>query len=175
MSKDEYNLSNKYYLSNYRRDDAPQIVESLSNEKIARNLRTVPIPYKFSDALEWLDRLEEEQKNPETAPLRWAIRETVTHKLIGDISLRPSDEEAFTLGYWLAIEYWGLGIMTDAVATVLATVKGGERVKLVLAGAKEGNWASRRVLEKNGFRMVGLHEENESDIPNPFWDFELSL
>ena len=159
-----------FYLSTYSRDDAPQIVRSLSNKLIAEQLRTVPSPYTISDAMAWFDRLDGDARNPETAPIRWAIRESSSGRLIGDLSLRGTDG-TYSLGYWLAHEYWGQGVMTRALCEVLKIVKRElSKVKVVTACVKEHNWRSQRVLEKSGFRRVGEHLET-----TPVWDFDLEL
>jgi RimJ/RimL family protein N-acetyltransferase len=63
------------------------------------------------------------------------------------------------LGYWLGRPYWGRGYATEAVAALvefaLATFPTAERVG---AGVFHDNPASRRVLDKLGFREVGSYE-----------------
>lgn len=161
-----------FYLSEYSRDDIPQIVEALSNPLIARNLRRVPVPYSLSHALEWFDRLDEDRKQPETAPLRWVIRDAESGILIGDLSLRHSCDEIYRFGYWLSPKYWGKGIMTNAVAEVLDNMTNSDlKVLKFTAEVKEGNFGSRRVLEKNGFKMIGQHKDDTQAYL--IWDFEL--
>jgi len=178
MDKDtehEHESTDTYYLSTYSRDDAPQIVYCLSNKLVAQQLRMAPIPYSMSDAMEWLDRLDQETKNPDTAPIRWAPRDVSSRKLIGDLSLRGGPNGVYSLGYWLAFEYWGQGIMTRALSEVLRVVRMEiPKVKVVTAGVKENNWRSRRVLEKSGFRRVGTHIETIKKTVT-LWDFELDL
>jgi [ribosomal protein S5]-alanine N-acetyltransferase len=81
-------------------------------------------------------------------------------KLVGDLSLKPTGDGVFALGYWLGPDYWGRGIMTEAVAAVLELGKEDGRVKRFSGSVKESNLGSRRVLEKNRFRYVGFHEES---------------
>lgn len=166
----KHKYTDAYYLSSYSRDDVPQIVHSLSNKVTAEQLRMVPSPYTVSDALAWFDLLEEEIKHPDTAPLRWVIRETSSGKLIGDLSLRGT-AGTYSLGYWLAYEFWGQGIMTRVLSEVLEIVKQEfPKVKIVTAAVREHNRGSQRVLEKSGFRRVGEHRET-----SVIWDFELKL
>lgn len=178
MKKDmenECKFSDSYYLSTYSRDDATQIVHSLSNRLVAKQLRQVPTPYTMADAMAWLDDLEDEGSHSETAPIRWALRDTSSGKLIGGFSLRPAATAGtYSLGYWLAIEYWGKGIMTRAVAEVLGIVrKEVPKVQVVTAIVRERNCASQRVLEKSGFRRVGEHIGALSGTL--LCDFELQL
>jgi RimJ/RimL family protein N-acetyltransferase len=167
------NSCKAFYLSEYSRNDIPQIVEALSNPLVAKGLRQIPVPYSASHALEWFDSVDEDNKHPETAPLRWAIREPTSDLLIGDLSLRHSCDGVFRFGYWLAPKHWGKGIMTSALAEVLDIMaKSDLRVLKFTAQVKEGNIGSRRVLEKNGFEMVGQHKDDARSCI--LWEFELS-
>lgn len=56
-----------------------------------------------------------------------------------------------TIGYWLGKEYWGKGIATRAVAAFLDQLA----ARPVYARVAKDNVASRRVLEKCGFAVVG--------------------
>ena len=58
------------------------------------------------------------------------------------------------LGYWLGRDYWGQGLASAAVAEFLRI----EPVRPLHAVVAEHNPASRRVLERNGFELVGLEE-----------------
>jgi ribosomal-protein-alanine N-acetyltransferase len=64
------------------------------------------------------------------------------------------------LGYWLATPHWNKGLMTEAA--LAATAWGFETLKLhkVTVGCVEDNVASRRVIEKLGFRFMGREEEH---------------
>ena len=53
--------------------------------------------------------------------------------------------------YWLGREHWGQGYATRALAEFLREV---ERTRPVFAACARDNVASRRVLEKCGFRIV---------------------
>ena len=55
------------------------------------------------------------------------------------------------VGYWLGKEYWDRGIATKALAALLRQVK----TRPLYAHVARHNLASRRVLEKCGFRMDG--------------------
>lgn len=173
---DPYQFSKLYRLSKHTRNDAPEIVEALSNPLITKQLRFVPSPFTLSHLQTWFDRLEEDRKNPQKAPLRWAIRETSSGKLIGDLSLKPMEAEGkYQLGYWLAPAYWGKGIMTSAVAAVLEIAKEDPKIRNVVAGVKSENNGSRRVVEKNGFSIIGKLEEGTGGDAYLGWYFGREL
>src|SRR5271163_3842292 len=137
----EVKFSEEYSLSPHSRDDAPEIIKNLSDREISDNLRNVPNPYTLKDAADWFARYDEEKLNPETSPIRFAIRENASRKMIGDIAVRHLKDHTFFVGYWLAKEYWGKGIMSNAVKAMLEVVKNEHpKVEKLVAGARIGNW-----------------------------------
>lgn len=55
------------------------------------------------------------------------------------------------VGYWIGKEYWGKGIATQALSLFLDLVK----TRPLYAHVARHNIASRRVLEKCGFELIG--------------------
>ncbi|HEX5582129.1 GNAT family N-acetyltransferase [Gaiella sp.] len=66
--------------------------------------------------------------------------------------------------YWLGRSFWGKGIATDALAAYLSV----ERSRPLRARVASDNVASRRVLEKCGFRVIaterGFAEARSAEI-----------
>ena len=62
------------------------------------------------------------------------------------------------VGYWIGREFWGRGIATRALAEFLDQVM----IRPMVAHVAKHNIASRRVLEKCGFKLTG--EEIEEII-----------
>ncbi len=65
------------------------------------------------------------------------------------------------VGYWIGREYWGQGIASAAVGSFL----GVEVTRPLNARVAKHNPASVRVLEKNGFIVVGEESFTEPDGP----------
>lgn len=63
------------------------------------------------------------------------------------------------LGYWMGVDSAGKGIMSEAVNTILPFVFSQLELRRLQAATLPGNMASRRVLEKNGFREEGYAED----------------
>lgn len=168
-------FAGEYRLSRVSKQDTEALVKNLSNPALSETLHTPPFPYTSTNAEEWYAFLEtEKEKDPKTARFRWVIRHVPSKTMIGDISLcKWKRTGQYRLGFWLAEEYWGKGIMTEAVATVIDIAKEEEDVEMIVADVDYLHWASRRVLEKNGFEFIG--ELHDTYRMCQLWLFELYL
>ena len=89
----------------------------------------------------------------------WAITLKGSDELRGRIDLWPFDPQRRDCrGFWLDPEVWGQGLMTEAVRLVLPFVFNTLGLHRVHAAFLPNNAASRRVLEKSGFREEGYAE-----------------
>ena len=144
-----------FILREWRREDAADVARYADNEKIARNLRDVfPHPYTLADARGFVDICV--TGDPEITLFR-AI-EADGH-VIGSIALsRGSDvyQKTAELGYWLAEEFWGKGIMTRAVRQLCREGFSRWDIARIYAEPFAHNAPSRRVLEKAGFTLEGI-------------------
>ena len=144
-----------FILREWRQEDADDVAKYADNEKIARNLRDVfPHPYTLADARGFVDSCVE---GDEDRQLCRAI--VVDGHTVGSIALfRGSDvyQKTAELGYWLAEDYWGKGVMTRAVKQICE--EGFSRCDIVRVYAEPfaHNVPSRRVLEKAGFSLEGV-------------------
>ena len=134
--------------------DAGSLARYANNEKIARNLRDAfPCPYTLADAEAYIDGCVSADEN---AALCYAIE--LDGQAAGSVGLfRCGDvyRKCAELGYWLAEEYWGRGVMTDAVRQLCAEGFRRWDIARVYAEPFADNAASRRVLEKAGFTLEG--------------------
>ena len=64
------------------------------------------------------------------------------------------------LGYWIAPEYWGTGMMTEAASAVLRCTFEMIGLHKLAGGCIAETIGSRRVIEKLGFRPVGRLEDD---------------
>jgi ribosomal-protein-alanine N-acetyltransferase len=89
------------------------------------------------------------------------IRERGVEQLVGGLTLsnvRRRAAQFVTLGYWMGRDYAGRGLMTEAVGLVVPFVFDTLGLHRIHAAFLPDNKASRRVLEKNGFREEGFAE-----------------
>jgi len=83
-------------------------------------------------------------------------------KVIGSLGLEPRDEDANLapelegreIGYVLAKDYWGKGLMTEAVKAVIGYCFEVLRFDYLTCGHFDHNDRSRRVVEKCGFLFL---------------------
>ncbi len=88
--------------------------------------------------------------------LRWGITLNSSNKLIGSIGFFwDPKRHCANLGYDLNKAYWGKGIMTEAIKAVLKYAFEVEKVHRVEAQTDPKNFASQKVLLKNGFVKEG--------------------
>jgi RimJ/RimL family protein N-acetyltransferase len=87
----------------------------------------------------------------------FAFAVTADNKVIGSIGVFRQEnihKRTAELGYYIAQEYWGKGIMTEAVKQICEYVFGSSDIIRIYAEPFAHNSASCRVLEKAGFQYV---------------------
>jgi ribosomal-protein-alanine N-acetyltransferase len=86
----------------------------------------------------------------------FTILESSTNTPIGSLSVRPYEEKfRGDVGLWIGLPYQGKGYGSKAIR--LATEYGFTKLGFlkIEAAAFVGNTASRRIFEKNGFKLEG--------------------
>ena len=139
--------------------DAKDLAVALSNKKVQDNLRDgLPYPYTEQDGKEFISAM---LSADESETFAFAI--TVDNMVIGSIGIfRQGNIHSQTaeLGYYIAEEYWGKGIMTEAVKQICEYVFANSDIIRIYAEPFAYNIASCRVLEKVGFQYEGTLRSN---------------
>jgi ribosomal-protein-alanine N-acetyltransferase len=89
------------------------------------------------------------------------LRQDYREILVGGLTLsniRRRAAQFVNLGYWMGQQYAGRGLMTEAVGTAIPFVFDTLGLHRIHAAFIPDNKASRRVLEKNGFKEEGFAE-----------------
>ena len=103
------------------RRDLPAITSELGKPQIVKNLAAAPHPYSFIDATNWFGRINASWG---ASSFTFGIYEkTAADQLVGVISIdnllvRANPCPSF--GFWLGLDHWGCGLMSEAVGAVLA-------------------------------------------------------
>ena len=143
----------------WKLSDAEDLAAALSNTKIQNNLRDgLPYPYTEKDGTEYItDMLSADEDQT------FACAVTADSKVGGSIGVFRQENihrQTGELGYYIAEEYWGKGIMTEAVKQICAYVFDKSDMIRIFAEPFAYNAASCRVLEKAGFQYEGTLRNN---------------
>lgn len=152
-------MCNPFMLRKWRLSDAGDLAAALSNEKILVNLRDgLPFPYTERDAHDYIAAM---LAADEDSTFAYAI--TVGGRAVGSIgAFRQSyiHRQTAELGYYLAEEYWGRSIMTEAIRQFCKILFDTTDILRIYAEPFAYNTGSRRALEKAGFCCEGTMKNN---------------
>jgi len=86
----------------------------------------------------------------------WPVLLRADHDFAGCCGLRPyrTEERICELGFHLRPKYWGQGLAVEAARAVIRHSQESLGIEGLFAGHHPENLASRRVLEKLGFRFT---------------------
>lgn len=137
----------------FREDDVEALYAYSKDEAVGRNAGWKPHEslLESSDILHlvFLDQ-----------PTVWAVERTADRRLMGSIGLITDSARQYgssrSLGYALGVDYWGQGYMTEAARETVRFGFAQMGLDLISATCYPDNPASRRVLEKCGFRYEGM-------------------
>ncbi|MBO8182768.1 MAG: GNAT family N-acetyltransferase [Archaeoglobus sp.] len=139
--------------------DARDIYDNIRDEEVVRWLLRILDPYSFNDALKFIRRTQYRIRKNKGYAFGIVLKET--GRVVGVVDLFNIDWENRNaeMGYWLGRRYWNRGLMTEAVKLALKFAFQDLKLHRVSATIFEGNLASRRVLEKAGFKLEGKRRE----------------
>ena len=139
-------------IRDWRKGDEASLVIHANNRKIWQNVRDVfPHPYTNADAEDWIRKASSE------VPMT-SLAIDVDGAAVGGIGLVLQSDifrRSAELGYWLGEDYWGRGIVTEAVGAFTEWSFATFDLCRIYAGVFDWNPASARVLEKSGFEFEG--------------------
>ena len=143
----------------WKLSDAKDLAIALSNRKVQDNLRDgLPYPYTEQDGKDYIsDMLSANEDDT------FAFAITADNKVVGSIGVFRQENihrQTAELGYYVAEEYWGKGIMTEAVKQICECVFDKSDIIRIYAEPFAYNIASCRVLEKAGFHYEGTLRSN---------------
>lgn len=107
-------------------------------------------PHKNLAETEYILKLFKKNKNV------WAIESKIDNKMIGTFSYKQISKNAVEIGYALDSSYWNLGIMTDVVNVMVRYLFTNPKVHEIVCGHLPKNIGSKRVIEKNNFKITKI-------------------
>lgn len=136
--------------------DAHSLQKVINVREIADTMISVPYPYPDGEAERYISQkiAEFESGNSVT----FAIEPKSEKSFCGAIEIREIDPEhsQAELSFWLAVEGWGKGYMSEALKPALHFCFEHLHLNRLYAYHMTRNPASGRVLKKNGFVEEGL-------------------
>lgn len=139
-------------IRNWSRDDMDWLLQLANNRNIAQNLDDgFPSPYHEEDAEAWLELCVDGEEKDHHFVIEYNGEPV---GCIGAIPGKGSYARKVFIGYWLGEEYWGKGIMTEAVRQICEMIwEKYPDVVRIETHVFSYNPGSKRVLEKNGFEL----------------------
>ena len=147
-----------FELKKLKKSDAKSYSKQINNPSVIRFLRDgICSPYSEHEAEQYIAYLNSVDERKEF--VRGIF---VDNKAIGAVALSRRDnvyEQNAEIGYWIGEEYWNRGIMTEALKLMCRYAFEMMHLNRVEAEVIFENFASRKVLEKCGFTLEGVHRK----------------
>ncbi len=144
--------------------DAGRVQQGCSDERTQHWLTQMPSPYSMDHAEAFIESRQE--SHALGTGVHWAAADPLTDQLLANISVMDitSGDDA-EIGYWTHPSARGRGVMTQACGLAvrhafIPVEDGGLGLRRLTVLAVEGNTASRRVIEANGFVATGRHRRD---------------
>lgn len=146
-------MENKTKIRLWKTEDASQLAHIANNKKIWDNLRDAfPHPYSRQDADAFITM---NMKN--IVPTCFAIE--YEGKVAGSITYRPQEDVervSAEVGYFIGEDFWGKGILAESLRLLAKKIFAETEILRLFAIPYGFNSASMKVLEKAGWRKVGI-------------------
>ncbi len=141
-------------LRDFKEEDKTALLNILNEAQVVKYLSSkIPAPYTLEDAHWWI-----------FTGSRMGIVKAIEFKgeLIGCIGAEKGlfeYQRSAELGYWIAIDYWGQGIATQAIKQFIPFVFETTDIVRLFASVFSANTASERVLTKCGFNLEAIQKK----------------
>ncbi len=149
----------EYKIRKWKMSDTKELAEALANPNVLDNMRDgLLYPYTENEESYFLWNMMSADDDKTFA---YAIE--IDGKAVGNIGVFRQENmhrRTAELGYYLAEEYWGRGIMTESVKWICNYVFEKSDIIRIYAEPFAENRASCRVLEKAGFEYEGTLRSN---------------
>jgi RimJ/RimL family protein N-acetyltransferase len=135
--------------------DASFIQKAASRREISDTMISISHPYPHGEAERYIVRQKEER---EAGHAFTFVIEQKPEEFCGLIELRAIDRIHLQgeLSFWLKVEAWGKGYMSEAVNAMIQFGFEGLGLNRLYAFHMLRNPATGRILQKNGFQQEGL-------------------
>ena len=147
----------RFILRQVNINDNEDIFEILSNEKVIPNLN-MDIHKSIEDTNNLIKEYEEGLEKNEKFPFAIIDKETKAFLGVFLVKLDLYDEDCYEFTIYLKEDYWGNGIYTEITPYMVKFAFEVINTGNVRGFVKESNIASRKVLEKLGFKLEKIFD-----------------
>jgi len=134
--------------------DARAVQALCGNWNVARMLAVVPHPYPDGLAEDWIAGQADKRARGE----EYVFAIEHDGEVIGAVGLERRSHtrrDIYEIGYWIAEEWWGQGLASEAAGRVVRYAFDELGVTRLTSGHFDENPASGKVLAKCGFQVTG--------------------
>lgn len=140
-------------------NDLPRLVMLLGEWEVTKWRVMLPFPFQRSDAEKLLSAAQE--ADDKGRPSFYAVCGLESNQLIGGIEIHekhddPANDGTLEIGYWLGLDYWACGYMTEALEGLLPSLFQRPNAQRLIGLTNPANQASQNVLIKTGFAYEGI-------------------
>ena len=126
--------------------DAARVAELAGDWDIARMTARIPHPYAAHAAEGWVQHIADDE---------FVRAIDLNDEVIGLVGYTDSDDGSGEIGYWIGKPWWGHGYATEAATGLIRYCFRSARLPRLTCCHFVDNPASKRVIEKLGFRETG--------------------
>jgi RimJ/RimL family protein N-acetyltransferase len=139
-------------------DDIPALFAVFSHPEVMRYWSSPPMK-ELGEARALLDRIH--GSFCQKTLFEWGVALGEDDRVIGTVTLFHMDEQnrRAEIGYALAREYWGQGLMSEALTALLEYAFSALDLNRIEADVDPRNAPSVRVIERLGFQREGFFRE----------------
>jgi len=127
--------------------------QAVNNFRIIQNTARIPWPYRLDDASAfWRFTVGRQGRSPCFCIFAKDQPDVLAGGISYEKNVTGSEAE---IGYWVAEPCWGRGYGLEAARAAVSHAFRHHGIDRMVAGYRHGNEASRRILDRLGFRLVG--------------------
>lgn len=148
--------SSNLVLKKIEKGDVQEVFSIYSNDKVFKFCGIIP-KHNIETVGNMIGHFERDFNKKSRIKLGIFLKNE-SNKLVGIIEAMEFKQKVnmVTIGYFLAEEYWGKGIASEAVSIFIKFLFEKVNINRIQAEVMPANKASKRVLLKNGFTGEGL-------------------
>ena len=135
--------------------DSKAVFKNYSDEEISKNFMDKPFS-ELEQAIQLIDAFNKEFDQEKA--ITWAIALKETNACIGTCSYMIESKSTVEIGYDLDKEYWGKGLMTEALNSIIGHGFEYLGIEKIIADTMSTNMRSINLLKGLGFQLIDVRD-----------------